>query len=230
MEDVDLKRAIEALLFVSEKQLTIEQIKDATKISEVKRIKAMIDAIQLECSEQNRGFRLVHVAGGIQFVTDPALSDVVKSYGVAKEKRKLSVASLETLSIVAYKQPITRQEIEYIRGVNVDGAVRTLTDRGLLKIAGRKDVPGKPLLYATTKLFLEHFGLDGIRDLPRLAEFTLDDIDLPESLRPVATDTNDGLVEIESESNGVNAEMSPQDELIVQEENNVCESDVVKES
>ncbi|MFT5207303.1 MAG: segregation and condensation protein B [Candidatus Omnitrophota bacterium] len=230
MEDVELKRAIEALLFVSEKQLTMEQIKDATKISEAKRINVMIDSIQAECTEQNRGFRLVHVAGGIQFVTDPALSDVVRTYGVSKEKRKLSAASLETLSIVAYKQPITRQEIEYIRGVNVDGAVRTLTDRGLLKIAGRKDVPGKPLLYATTKLFLEHFGLGGIRDLPRLAEFTLEDIDLPESLKPIATDSGSELAEPEVDPNGVVAEIAPETEAVVQNELNASEADVVKEA
>ena len=116
-------------------------------------------------------------------MTRPELSDFLQSYALSKEKRKLSGASLETLSIVAYRQPVTRQEIEYIRGVNVDGAVRTLVEKGLLKIAGRKNVPGRPLLYATTKNFLDHFGLGGLKDLPKLAEFTEKDIQLPDSLK-----------------------------------------------
>jgi segregation and condensation protein B len=101
----------------------------------------------------------------------------------AKDKKKLSQASLETLSIIAYKQPLTRAEIEFIRGVNVDGAIKTLLEKGLVRISGRKEVPGRPILYSTTKDFLDHFGLGSLKDLPKLAEFSEKDIELPEHLK-----------------------------------------------
>jgi len=182
MDTARLQQVIEALLFVADKPLTLDQVKEVTG-EESKAIKACLDRISKECDANQRGFCLNEMAGGYQFVTRPELSDFLQSYALSKEKRKLSGASLETLSIVAYRQPVTRQEIEYIRGVNVDGAVRTLVEKGLLKIAGRKNVPGRPLLYATTKNFLDHFGLGGLKDLPKLAEFTEKDIQLPDSLK-----------------------------------------------
>jgi len=182
MEELELKRSIEALLLICDKPLTLQQIQEATA-EEPSRIRRELEALKLEAEEAGRGFRLKALAGGYQWVTDPALSIVVKKFVQIRDKRRISQASLETLSIIAYRQPMTRQEIEMIRGVNVDGAIRTLLEKGLIRITGRKDAPGRPILHATTQAFLDHFGLASLKELPRLAEFTERDIELPDTLK-----------------------------------------------
>lgn len=188
MEVGALKPILEALLFVADKPLTLEQLREITG-EETRLIKQCFEELQETYEVPERGFRLRPIAGGYQLVTDPELSEYMQRFALQREKRKLSTASLETLAIIAYRQSITRQEIEYIRGVNVDGAMKTLVDRGLVKIAGRKEVPGRPLLYATTKHFLDHFGLGALKDLPKLAEFKESDIELPVSLQQPAEKT-----------------------------------------
>jgi len=182
MEEIQLQRVIEALLFVADRSVTMEQIRTVTQ-AETAKIRQCLEAMREEYDRAGRGFRLREIAGGYCFVTADELSGFVKAYALSKEKRRLSTASLETLSIVAYRQPITRAEIEFIRGVNVEGGIHTLVEKGLIKIVGRKEVPGRPLLYGTTRQFLDHFGLGNLKDLPKLAEFTEKDIELPESLR-----------------------------------------------
>ena len=182
MDKVELIRIIEALLFVADKPLTGDQIATIAG-AEPQEIREAMANIEATLSNERRGYELEKIAGGYQFSTPADLSPIIKKYAISREKKKLTPASMETLSIVAYKQPITRQEMEYIRGVNVDGSVRTLLDKGLIRQAGKKDVPGKPSLYATTKEFLLRFGLAGLRDLPKLAEFTENDIDLPDTLK-----------------------------------------------
>lgn len=194
--DQELKQAVEALLFASEKPLTIEEIKQAFEDGvRAPQLQTAVDALKEEYESQQRGFRLIEIAGGYQLMTDPRFSDVLKRFYQAREKKKLSQASLETLSVIAYRQPVTRADIEFIRGVNVDGALKTLLEKGLVKMAGRKEVPGRPMLYATTKEFLEHFGLKAVSDLPPLKEFT--EKDIAEHLLPPEMKTVQNNVETE---------------------------------
>lgn len=172
-----LKRGFEALLFAAERPLAAEEMaaafESALKASEAVELLAELKG---EYEVQQRGFRLYEIAGGYQLVTDTRFESQLKRFYQARLKKRLSQATLETLSIVAYRQPVTRADIEFIRGVNVDAALKTLLEKNLVKIAGKKDVPGRPLLYGTTKEFLEHFGLNSIEDLPPLSQFTEKDI------------------------------------------------------
>ena len=201
MQDNELKYVIEALLFASERPLTIEQIKQAFSAEGVRLpdgqgsasggdesvsaedVSASLEALRSDYENQGRGFRLFGIAGGFQLVTDPRFGPYLKKFYQEREKKRLSQASLETLSVIAYRQPVTRADIEFIRGVNVDGAIKTLLEKGLVKIVGRKEVPGRPMLYSTTKEFLDHFGLSAVKDLPSLAEYNFKDLD-PDLLPP----------------------------------------------
>lgn len=189
--DQDLKYAIEALLFASERPLSPEQIREAfpAEGGSASQIRACLDELKAEYEAQDRGFRLCEIAGGFQLATDDRFAPYLKRFFQSREKRRLSQASLETLSVIAYRQPVTRADIEFIRGVNVDGALKTLLEKGLVRITGRKEVPGRPMLYGTTKEFLEHFGLASVKELPALNEFTLKDID--ENLLPPELKTDE---------------------------------------
>ncbi len=192
MANEDLKHAIEALLFASERPLTPEQIKEAFEESqEVSVIRRALEELRGDYVSENRGFKLFEIAGGFQLVTDPRFSSYLKRFYQSREKKRLSQASLETLSVIVYRQPVTRADIEFIRGVNVDGALKTLLEKGLVRIVGRKEVPGRPMLYGTTKNFLEHFGLNSLKDLPALNEFTMKDLD-PHLIPP---ELKEGLLE-----------------------------------
>jgi segregation and condensation protein B len=124
-----------------------------------------------ELEQEGRGIRLAEVAGGYRLVTKQEYAPWVKRLDKAKSAAKLSRSALESLAIIAYKQPIVRSEIEEIRGVETSGVVRTLLERKLVRIVGRKEVPGRPIMYGTTKFFLEHFGLHDLSQLPPLREF-----------------------------------------------------------
>ena len=189
MQNNELKIVIEALLFASERPLSIEEMKEAfeEKLSS-EDIAESLSLLKADYEVQGRGFRLFEIAGGYQLVTDSRLAPHIKRFYQEREKKRLSQASLETLSVIAYRQPVTRADIEFIRGVNVDGAIHTLLEKGLVRIVGRKEVPGRPMLYGTTKQFLDHFGLNSVKDLPTLSEYTLKDIEphlLPPELKVV---------------------------------------------
>ena len=169
MSDRKLKLIIEALLFVSDKPITLGQMKDALDTSDTSLIKEAIKELKQEY-EQNHSFRIREVAGGYQLVTDPEYAPWLRKLFQSGRKERLSRPALETLAIIAYKQPITRAEIEGIRGVDVDGVIKTLLEKGLIRIAGRKKTVGRPILYATTRKFLEYFGLNSLDELPPLEE------------------------------------------------------------
>lgn len=172
MDTIQAKRIIEALVFASGKPLSIERIKDVLDpLASTKFIRELICELRQEYENEKRGFRLIEVAGGFQFSTDPQYAAWIKKLLRRPGVDKLSSPSLETLAIIAYKQPVTRTDIEAIRGVNVDGVLRTLLERRLIKVAGRKDAVGRPIIYRTTSSFLEHFGLNSLSDLPKLEEF-----------------------------------------------------------
>jgi segregation and condensation protein B len=160
----ELQRPIEALLFVASESLTIKQIAKLTHASEME-VAATLAQIEADFAE--RGIVLREIAGGYRFASAPLARDVVEAY-LLPPKSSLSVPALETLAIVAYLQPVTRGEIESIRGVASDSVVSTLMDRSLIEEAGRKDVVGRPMLYKTTAAFLESFGLRSLDDLPEM--------------------------------------------------------------
>lgn len=171
-EESNSKAAIEALLFVSEKPLLIEQIKGALDNLEPSRIREIILELKGDYENSSRGLRLEEIAGGFQLVTSLEVAAVLKKFYKQRDAKALSGPALETLAIIAYKQPLTRLDIECLRGVNVDGVIKSLLEKNLIRISGRKDVIGRPFVYGTTRQFLEYFGLSSLEDLPKMEEFT----------------------------------------------------------
>jgi segregation and condensation protein B len=163
------KRIVEGLFFTSHEPLSLERIHAVLDGVDRAALRAVIQELSREYQEQDRAFRLVEVAGGYQLRTLPELAPWVRKLRRQVSPR-LSQASMETLAVIAYRQPVTRAEVEYIRGVDCGAVVRGLMEKGLLKILGRKDAPGRPLLYGTSRRFLELFGLKDLSSLPALVE------------------------------------------------------------
>lgn len=166
-----VKGAVEALLFVSDKPIGMDQFKEALEGVDAKAIRSALEELKQEHAQRRSGMVVVEIAGGHQMLSNPDYAMSIRSFYRTQKKEKLSKPALESLAIVAYKQPVTRLDIEMIRGVNSDGVVNHLLEKNLITIAGRKDVIGKPYLYGTTKEFLEYFGLRSLADLPKLEEF-----------------------------------------------------------
>jgi segregation and condensation protein B len=179
-----LSRVIEALLFSAQKPLSIREIATAIKgadaedelspnqfarVSEAE-VAGALEQLKVEYIEQERAFQLNEKAEGWQLATDPKYARWVRQLFPAPKPARLSAPALETLAIIAYRQPITRADVEAVRGVNIDGVLQTLMERGLVKIAGRAEIPGRPLLYETTQFFLDHFGLRSLDELPNVEE------------------------------------------------------------
>jgi segregation and condensation protein B len=176
MDRDEAKRIIEALIFVSEKPVSIDTLREILENVEPTLIRNLIEELNQEYSSSNRSFSIKEIAGGFQMMTDPVYSKWI-SVLYKRPPDKLTGPSLETLAIIAYRQPITRSEIEAIRGVNVDGVLHTLEERGLIRSRGRLDTVGRPILYGTTNEFLQHFGLKSLEELPKLKEFQESDLD-----------------------------------------------------
>lgn len=169
MEDKEKKSLLEALLFISGEPVILSSLKDVADIPETE-LKRLMDELTAEYREKDSGILIAEIAGGYQMITNPANAHLLKKFRASKAASKLSLAALETLAIIAYKQPLIKAEIEQLRSVNSDGVIKTLLDRKLIKIMGRKEVPGRPLLYGTTKDFLQYFGLRDLAELPTLKE------------------------------------------------------------
>jgi segregation and condensation protein B len=161
----ELKFILESFLFVSEEPLTLEKMRAALPFTDTKGIKEALQSLKNEYDQRQGSICLIEVAGGYQLRTRSEYADWIKKI-IQTSAQRLSPAALETLAIIAYKQPIMRSDIEHIRGVDTGGIIRMLLDRKLIKILGRKEIPGRPLIYATTRYFLEIFGLRDIKDLP----------------------------------------------------------------
>lgn len=170
-EQSHLKGILEALLFIAEKPLVLAMIQEVIAGIDSETVKKLMEELKTEYQERKCGLTINEVAGGYQMTTSLDYADYIKKYYKSRHKEKLSGPGLETLAIIAYKQPVTRLDIESIRGVNVDGVIASLLDKGLIRIAGRKDVIGRPFVYATTRQFLEYFGLKSLQDLPKMEEF-----------------------------------------------------------
>ena len=177
MEREDIRSIIESLLFVADGPLTIQRLGEVLEGAEKQDVRSILDELQAELENSRRGVRLVEVAGGYQLRTAKVNADWVKKF-LGGRPARMGRATLETLAIIAYRQPITRAEIEAIRGVDVDGVINTLLDRSLIRAVARKDVPGRPFLYGTTPEFLQLFNLKDLTHLPTLKE--MEEITLPE--------------------------------------------------
>jgi segregation and condensation protein B len=179
-----LTKVVEALLFSAQKPLSIREIATAIKgagaeddlspnqfarVREAE-VAGALEQLKVEYIEQERAFQLNEKAEGWQLATDPKYAQWVRQLFPAPKPARLSAPALETLAIIAYRQPITRADVEAVRGVNIDGVLQTLMERGLVKIAGRAEIPCLPLLYETTQFFLDHFGLRTLDELPNVEE------------------------------------------------------------
>jgi segregation and condensation protein B len=209
-----LQKVIEAFLFSAQKPLSIREITTAIRgaegdlasetPNEFARVKdgevaAALEQLKMEYIQQGHAFQLIEKAEGWQLATDPSFAQWVRQLFPASKPARLSAPALETLAIIAYRQPITRADVEAVRGVNIDGVLQTLMERGLVKIAGRAEVPGRPLLYETTQFFLDHFGLRNLDELPNVEELRrrnlpvaqpvagISDADKPGSSAPATT-------------------------------------------
>src|SRR2546423_6553890 len=198
-----LVRVIEALLFSAQKPLSTKEIVDVLHNagaedefspnefakSRQAEVAAAIEQLKVEYIQHEHGFQLVEKAEGWQLTSDPKYAQWVRALFPAPKPSRLSSPALETLAIIAYRQPITRADVEAVRGVTIDGVLQTLMERGLVKISGRAEIPGRPLLYETTDFFLDHFGLRNLDELPNVEE--LRTRYLPASPRPTAAATED---------------------------------------
>ncbi len=192
-----LKAIVEALLFVSHEPLSLDRLLSVLGEVPKAEIEQTLHSLESDYEGEAHGVQLVQVAGGFRLLTRPDYAPWIRRLEKARGTTKLSRSSLETLAIIAYKQPIVRAEIEQIRGVETSGVLRTLLERKLVRMVGRKDMPGRPILYGTTKLFLERFGLRDLSQLPPLREFK----ELGEAQQSELPTGDDPLV-IDVEGNG----------------------------
>lgn len=172
----DLKSIIEALIFASEFPVALSQIAEIIEHAEKEAIRLMLLELIKDYELKNGGIQLVEVAGGYQFRTRPDAAPWIKKLYKGRAS-SLSMAAMETLAVVAYRQPVLKSEIDRIRGVDTGGSLKNLMEKKLIRILGRKDVPGKPIIYGTTKKFLEMFFLKDLSELPTLKDFTELDAD-----------------------------------------------------
>ncbi len=225
---MELKFILESLLFSAQKPMSVKELRDVfasaaeaedadATVKSLKKVKdedvtAALETLAREHETAARSYRLVCVAGSWQFVTQPEFAPWLKALvGVKARPTRLSQPALETLAIIAYRQPVTRAEVEQIRGVNIDGTMQTLLERGLVESVGRAEVVGRPQIYSTTTLFLEYFGLRGLEDLPAADELRRIVVEKPPA--PVTVDP--GLA------------TAPPEQLQLDEENKIKSEQVV---
>ncbi|MGH9110629.1 MAG: SMC-Scp complex subunit ScpB [Acidimicrobiales bacterium] len=170
MTDEELRRAVEAVLLVAVEPVTVGLLAELVE-EPADRVEAACDHLAASYTGERRGFVLARIAGGLRLQTHPDLAPYVERFANREVSHRLSTAALETLSIVAYRQPVSRAQIAALRGVNVDGVVRLLEQRGYIEPVGRAGGPGQPVLYGTTGLFLERLGLDRVDQLPPVEDF-----------------------------------------------------------
>ena len=171
LDDVQIKNIVETLLFVTDSPVSLKKLSEVTQIKDKKILEDSISQLKQEYADSLRATQIVEIAGGYQISTKPEYGRWVRKLYKEKLSAKLSAAGLETLSIIAYRQPITRAEIEEVRGVDTVGPLETLIERDLVKVVGKRDTAGKPMIYGVTDRFLRQFGLNSVEDLPELSSF-----------------------------------------------------------
>ena len=169
----EIKRIVEALLFAVQEPISVRKISEIIEGAEAKEIREVIQQLREEYDTHDRVFQIEEIANGFQLLSRPEYHEWISKIRKKSGESKLSQQALETLSIIAYKQPIIRADIEAIRGVQSGQMIRTLVEKSLVKITGRDEVLGRPLLYGTTTKFLDHFGLKSIKDLPKVEDLEM---------------------------------------------------------
>ncbi len=252
----EIKNIVESVIFASEEEISPKQIKEVLDSFQFKtsliEVEEYIAELNKEYHESNRSYKIIKIAGGYQFSTKADYAKYIGKLFTEKQKKKLSPSALETLAVIAYKQPITRSDIEFVRGVNVDYIVNSLLERELITIIGRAATPGRPILYGTTKNFLKVIGLGSLDDLPKLKEIneilknehidgiTEADIDLFNSINNPVNDqdqlefdqpeSNDEQIPGDNVETGESEEVEGDDELLDTEEDIIeIESDTDQE-
>jgi segregation and condensation protein B len=170
MDETQAKRIVEAVLFAAGEPMPLTRLASALPDVEPNQLSRIIQALQEEYAAQQRAFQVQDIAGGYRLVTDDTLTPWVRRALKPPRPEGVSRAAMETLAIIAYRQPVTKAELEVIRGVDVGGSLETLLERGLIRIADRKESPGRPFLYGTTATFLQQLGLKSLEDLPALPQ------------------------------------------------------------
>ncbi|MDZ7579653.1 MAG: SMC-Scp complex subunit ScpB [Deltaproteobacteria bacterium] len=198
----NLKSIIESLLFVSDEPLSIERLKTVLSPATANDIRGALHLLAQEHEVRQGGFQLKEIAGGYQFRTRPEFSEWITKL-VQPRAPRLSKAALETLAIIAYKQPVIRSDVEYIRGVDCGGVIRVLLERNLIRVLGRREIPGRPLIYATTKRFLEVFDLKDLKDLPTPQEI--------EEMGQTLADRSNILIEDDAPGATTESELEPEE-------------------
>lgn len=213
-----LKQHIEALIFCSENSITIDEIQASLKISmgwEVteEETLAALEELKQKYQSEEFSFELCEIAGGYEFLTKKEFHNTLSALLQHKAKKKLSVAQMETLAIIAYKQPISKTEIEHIRGVNCDYAVQKLLEKDLIEMQGKSDGPGRPMLYATSQNFMDYFGIKSVADLPQLKELRA-----PQNEIGTASELSDELPEFSESPEALADSTVPTPEMEVQQD------------
>jgi segregation and condensation protein B len=198
LEDEELKGQLETLLFITDHPLSLDDLRKLTKVKDTARLGTLVGELRQRLEDQKSALQILEVAGGFQMATRPVYGELVRKLFAERMTMRLSTAAHETLAIIAYKQPLTRAEVEEIRGVEVIASLETLLEKRLIKVVGRKESVGRPLLYGTTADFMRHFGLSSLEQLP-----PIDDFQVPET--PGATAPTPAL-----EASPADAEEAPE--------------------
>jgi segregation and condensation protein B len=223
----DTLRILEALLFASDELLAVSRIKAILPGNpDTRQIRKMVDKINIQLQKERHPFEIVEIGGGYQFRTVAFYHTWVRQIFKEKQSKKLSLSALECLAIIAYKQPLSKAEIEAIRGVVSDGAMKTLLEKNLIVITGRSEKPGRPLLYGTSGEFLKYFGLNKLADLPRIEEFEAIAREKMEelSLEELTSNENDGNIEESADQENKETPVAPEQPESSQETTDVAET------
>ena len=172
-EETKAAATVEAILFASDKPLPAAKVSEIGELGGVRAVRKAVDALNEHYEQSGRAFRIVEIAGGYQIQTQPEYNEVISRLSASRRESRLSQAAMETLAVVAYRQPVLRADIEAIRGVACGEVLRGLMEKNLVRIAGRAEEIGRPILYGTTKHFLEIFGLSDLKELPKVEQLRI---------------------------------------------------------
>ncbi len=217
MSDVNPKSILEALLFATDEPVPAKKLGEIVKL-ETLEVRRLLKEMRSEYDKAGRGFAIIEVAGGWQLLSREDFGEFVKKLHKTYAQAKLSQSALETLAVIAYKQPVLRAEIDAIRGVNTGPLVRTLVDRGLVKIVGRADTLGRPTLYGTTKKFLERFSLKTLKELPQAEDAEARKREESESIEATEPEVSESIAATEPEVSDSTESPEPEDPGIEQPE------------
>ncbi len=208
-----LKQQVEALIFCSEQSISLDEISASLKISfdwdlEDAEILAAIEELKAKYSTEDYAFELLEISEGFQFLTKKSYHSTVSALIQHKAKKKLSVSQMETLAIIAYRQPISKSEVEHIRGVSCDYAIQKLLEKELIEISGKSDGPGRPILYSTSRSFMDYFGIKSVKDLPQLKDLHMEqnEIGMPSEENFSEEQTVEGIETVEETQQEISIE------------------------